>query len=183
MNSPTFLPSSRSGRRLGATWRRRGLIGLTAVTSYSMALGWQAQLVSYPLYRAVDPASFPAYHLQYNDSIPLVVILPGFVSFLAAAAFHWTRPAEVPRWAATVVGLSGVVSLAATVAWAIPMHDRLDEIGQSAATIDSLLQANLVRSLALTVGTLMLCWCISRVFAVPRTAATADSSAVPAQPQ
>lgn len=183
MNSSTFLLSTRSGRRLDARWRRLGLLGLTALTSYSMAVGWQAQLVSYPLYRAVDPASFAAYHLQYNDSIPLVVILPGFVSFLAAAAFYWTRPAEVPKWAATVVSLSGVASLVTTVAWAIPMHDRLDEIGQSAATIDSLLQANLARCAALTIGTLALCWCLSRVVEGRRAAAAADSTVVSAQPQ
>ena len=47
--------------------------------------------------------------------------------------------------------------------WAIPMHDRLDEIGQSAATLDSLLQANLVRSLALTAGTAALVWCVAKV--------------------
>ena len=47
--------------------------------------------------------------------------------------------------------------------WAIPMHDRLDQIGQSAATLDSLLQANLVRSLALTAGTAALVWCVAKV--------------------
>jgi hypothetical protein len=42
------------------------------------------------------------------------------------------------------------------------MHDRLDQTGQSAATIDILLPANLLRSLALTAGTMALCWCLAR---------------------
>ncbi len=40
--------------------------------------------------------------------------------------------------------------------WAVPTHDRLDEAGRSAATIDSLLPADLVRTVALTASTLAL---------------------------
>lgn len=143
-------------------WRRRNLIGLAVLTAYSTALGWQAQLVSYPLFGAVSANDFAAYHDQYNAAIPVVVILPGFVTFLGGLAFYWTRPPDVPRPAAALVGASGLVSLLATVMLAIPMHDRLDRDGLSAATIDSLLDANLLRSLALTGGALTLAWCVSR---------------------
>ena len=137
-------------------WRRPHLVALTALTAYSTGVGWQAQLVSYPLYRAVPPEDFLAYHAQYNQAIPLVVIVPGFLSFLACAAFPWTRPADVPRGLAAVVAVSGLGALVSTVAWAIPRHDRLDRIGQDEATIASLLDANLVRSLVLTAGTVAL---------------------------
>ncbi|MEJ2864624.1 hypothetical protein [Actinomycetospora flava] len=142
------------GARTG--WHRPHLVALTALTAYSTGVGWQAQLVSYPLFGAVPAEDFLAYHAQYNQAIPLVVIVPGFATFLACAAFPWTRPPDVPRRLAAVVAASGLVSLVSTVAWAIPMHDRLDRIGQSAATIDSLLDANLVRSLALTAGAVAL---------------------------
>jgi hypothetical protein len=85
-----------------------------------------------------------------------VVIAPGFASFLSGAAFYWTRPADVPRSAAAVVSVAGVASIASTVLWAIPMHDRLDRDGRSGATIDSLLRANLLRTVALTTSTLAL---------------------------
>lgn len=153
-HSPT-LPTV-AGTLVGSRRRELGLVGLTAVTAWSAAVAWQAQLVSYPLYRAVDAEDFLAYHAQYNAAIPVVVILPGFVSFLAGIALPWTRPDGVPVRAAAVVSVAGAVSLASTVAWAIPMHARLDRVGQDAATIDRLLTANLVRSVALTVGTLAL---------------------------
>jgi hypothetical protein len=143
-------------------WRHLNLTGLTALTAYSAALGWQAQVVSYPLYRAVGDREFAAYHQQYNEAIPLVVIAPGFASFLAGAAFYWTRPAEVPRSVAAVVSLAGVTSIASTVLWAIPMHNRLDEVGRSTATIDGLLRANLLRTVALTGSTLALVWSVWR---------------------
>ena len=144
------------GAVTGPRRRELGLVALTALMAYSTAVGWQAQLVSYPLYRAVGPEDFLAYHAQYSRAIPVVVIVPGFLSFLAGMAFPWTRPAWVPDRVAGLVAAAGAVSLVSTVAWAIPMHDRLDRIGPDAATIDSLLSANLVRSLSLTAGTIAL---------------------------
>lgn len=159
MTNSAHSQTGRGPARVG--WRRWYAVGLTALTAYSTALGWQAQLVSYPLFNAVGPDDFAAYHSRYNTSIPVVVIVPGFLTFLAGTAFYWTRPLDVPRPAAALVGVAGVTSLLSTVLWAIPMHDRLDLAGQSVATIDSLLQANLLRSVALTVGTLTLTWCIA----------------------
>jgi hypothetical protein len=130
--------------------------GLAALTAYSTGVAWQAQAVSYPLYRAVSEADFPAYHLAYNDAIPFAVVVPGFLTFLASAAFPWSRPPEVSRAAGWVVAGTGVGSLLVTVLWAIPRHDRLDRIGQDATTIDGLLQANAVRTGLLSVGTVAL---------------------------
>ena len=154
--SDNALVHPRRGAVPPAGWRQLNLAVLTALTAYSAALGWQAQVVSYPLYRAVGDAEFAAYHRQYDQAIPLVVIAPGFASFLSGAAFYWTRPADVPRPVAAVVSAAGVASLASTVLWAIPMHARLDRAGRSAETIDSLLRANLLRTAALTTSTLAL---------------------------
>jgi hypothetical protein len=162
MTEPLSLAASveRPAPRPG--WRRWYLAGLTALTAYSTGVGWQAQLVSYPFFGTVPAEHFAAYHQQYNASIPFVVIIPGFVSFLAGVAFFWTRPHDVPRPTVLVVAATALTSLLATVLWAIPMHDRLDQIGQDAATIESLLRANLLRSLALTAGTVALVWCVAR---------------------
>jgi hypothetical protein len=138
-------------------------VGLTCLSAYSTGVAWQAQLVSYPLYRAVPGEAFLAYHAQYNQAIPAVVIAPGFATFLAAGAFAWTRPRGVPVWMGTLVSGCGVVALLTTVLWAIPRHNQLDREGQSAATIDSLLRANEVRTAALTMGTLALGWCVGRL--------------------
>lgn len=161
-DTATIRPRIIGGVGTRADWRRPHLVALTALTAYSAGVGWQAQAVSYPLFRAVSPEDFLAYHAQYNEAIPLAVIAPGFLSFLACAAFPWTRPADVPRGLSGVVAGSGLVSLVSTVAWAIPRHDRLDRIGQDEATIASLLDANLVRSLALTAGTVSLMVALTR---------------------
>ena len=76
------------------TWRDWALGGTAALTLYSTGVAWQAQVVSYPLFGEVSAAEFPEYHLAYNAAIPLVVIVPGFLSFFASAALPWTRPAD-----------------------------------------------------------------------------------------
>ena len=149
-------------------WRHWAMGGLAALTAYSTGVAWQAQAVSYPLYRAVSPADFPDYHRAYNRAIPGAVIAPGFLGFLACAAFPWSRPPEVPRAVGRVVAGTGVGSLLVTVLWAIPRHDRLDRVGQDAATVDSLLRANAVRTGLLTVGTVALV--VSLVRAAPGAA-------------
>lgn len=144
--------SDRATSKLRARWRDWALAATAGLALYSTGVSWQAQFVSYPLFGEVSAGEFADYHLAYNAAIPLVVIAPGFLGFLTSAALPWTRPADVSRRAAAVVSLTGLTALASTVLWAIPMHDKLDRIGQSDATIDSLLQANALRTAALTIG-------------------------------
>ena len=139
-------------------WRIWNLVVLGSLSAYSTGIGWQAQLVSYPLYRNVPPDAFADYHEAYNRAIPFVVIVPGFLTFLAGIAFYWTKPKELPRALGLVVSVAGAIALGTTVLWAIPKHDELDRIGLSESTIDSLLTANLVRSIALTVSAVALAW-------------------------
>ncbi|MEE3851456.1 hypothetical protein VZC37_14010 [Gordonia sp. LSe1-13] len=57
-------------------WRIWNLAAVSGLTAYSAGVAWQAQFVSYPLYRAMSSDEFPAYHLAYNHAIPGVVIVP-----------------------------------------------------------------------------------------------------------
>jgi hypothetical protein len=158
-----LLTQHSAARTVSPGWRVWNLAAVAALTAYSTGIAWQAQFVSYPLYRAMSADEFPAYHLAYNAAIPGVVIIPGFLGFLACAAFPWTRPAGIPRAATVLVAISGVGSILSTVLWAIPRHDLLDRIGQDAATITSLIQANGVRTALLTVGAATLSWCLVRL--------------------
>ena len=158
-----LLTTATTVRTVGPGWRVWNLAAVAALTAYSTGIAWQAQFVSYPLYRAVSADEFPAYHLAYNAAIPGVVIIPGFLGFLACAAFPWTRPAGIPRLAATLVAISGLGSILSTVLWAIPRHDLLDRIGQDAPTITSLIQANGIRTALLTLGAATLSWSLVRL--------------------
>jgi hypothetical protein len=172
--SDTATASTRPSRSRQGSWRWWTAVGTFGITAYATGVGWQAQAVSYPFFRSVPADHFLAYHAQYNESIPLVVIAPGFVAFLAGIAFPWLRPAGVSRGAAVVVAATGAVSLLSTVLFAIPRHDELDRVGQDGQLITELLQANLLRSLALTVGTLALGWVLGRELTRPPVQASSD---------
>ncbi len=156
-------------------WREHFLIWFLVLAGYNLGVAVQAQFVSYPLYKAPGSAEFLSYHAQYNESIPLPVILPGFAFMLLSAAFVALRPAVVSRAVALAVTACGLVGLLTTTAWAIPRHDELDRIGQSLPTIDSLLMANAVRTLAFAVEVALLVWIARRVF-VERALVQADSA-------
>lgn len=111
----TALTTPEATRAAQGGWRGWNLAALTAMSGYVTALGWQAQLVSYPLFRAVGREEFLDYHAQYNDGIVWVVIVPGFATFLSQVAFWWTRPAGTSRTAAALVAAGGVTAIASTV--------------------------------------------------------------------
>jgi len=59
-------------------WREVALVILTVFTAYTTAISWQAQGVSYPLFRVVGTEGFAAYHQHYNEDILWPVLIPGF---------------------------------------------------------------------------------------------------------
>jgi len=160
--TPEITEATRARAGTRPTWREVALVTLTVLTAYTTAISWQVQAVSYPLFRAVGSNDFAAYHQQYNEDILWPVLIPGFPTVIACGLFFWIRPDRVARLAAAAVTASGIITLLLTLFWAIPLHDRLDLIGPDAATIDSLLQANLLRSVMLTACTVLLGWIVLR---------------------
>lgn len=161
IGSATQVSSALLDRR--SSRREVAQVALTLLTAYTTAISWQVQAVSYPLFRAVDDTDFAAYHQQYNEAILWPVLIPGFPTVIAGTLFYFFRPPRSSRRLAALVSATSLISLLLTLLWAIPMHDRLDAIGQDGPTIDSLLQANLLRSLALTLSTTALGWGLLRL--------------------
>ncbi len=136
--------------------------GTAALSLYSIGEAWQAQIVSYPLFGEVGAAEFPAYHLAYNAAIPLVVIVPGFLSFAASAA--------LPGPARPTCRRGSRLSSRRPVSW--PSRARCcgrsrcttasTGSGRTLQPLDSLLHANGVRTAAITLGAGALVWSLLR---------------------
>jgi hypothetical protein len=58
----------------------------TVLIFYVLGEIWFVQIVVYPLFGKVGPNEYLAYHKFYSSRIPLPVIVPGFLSFLAPVA-------------------------------------------------------------------------------------------------
>lgn len=122
------------------------LSALTVLAVYVVGVSLMTTQVSYPLYAAVPAGSFVEYHRRYNSRIPLVIIAPGFLSFLACAALPLVGPPDLPGWASALVALGGLTALVATVTAAIPSHVRLQRDGFEARAYRRLRTADLIRT-------------------------------------
>jgi hypothetical protein len=140
------------------------LFGLTVLALYALGVALMTTQVSYPLYTSVPTEAFVAYHHRYNRRIPLVVVVPAFVMFVACAALPFLRPDAVPGWIAACIAAGGLAGLLATVAAAIPSHLRLQRDGFDHGTYRKLRLADLTRSIGCTLSAGLLVWSLLLTF-------------------
>jgi len=122
----------------------------TVLIFYVLGEIWFVQIVVYPLFGKVGPNEYIAYHKFYSGRIPLPVIVPGFLSFLAPVALAFLGPESVPLWMYLANVICGIVGLLVTVALEIPRHARLEKGGKQEKVIRELVYYNWPRTLSIT---------------------------------
>ena len=122
----------------------------TVLIFYVLGEIWFVQIVVYPLFGKVGPNEYLAYHEFYSSRIPLPVIVPGFLSFLAPVALVFLGPESVPLWMYLANVICGIVGLLVTVALEIPRHARLEKGGKQEKVIRELVYYNWPRTLSIT---------------------------------
>ncbi len=122
----------------------------TVLIFYVLGEIWFVQIVVYPLFGKVGPNEYIAYHKFYSSRIPLPVIVPGFLSFLAPVALVFLGPESVPLWMYLANVICGIVGLLVTVALEIPRHARLEKGGKQEKVIRELVYYNWPRTLSIT---------------------------------
>jgi hypothetical protein len=119
---------------------------------YNLATIWFVQIVVYPLFGKVGPSEYIPYHRFYTSHILLVVIIPGFLSFLLPIAVFACLPDGVPALLAIANIAMGLVGLAVTVGLEIPRHGRLERGGKNDKLIAELIRYNWPRTASITVS-------------------------------
>jgi hypothetical protein len=126
---------------------------------------WLVQIVVYPLFAKVGEPKYIAYHRFYTSRIPLVVILPGFASFLLPVPLAFFGP-DVPAWMTAANIAMGIVGLLVTVLLEIPRHGKLERGGKNDVAISELIRYNWPRTASITaqaaVTLAMLAWVFGR---------------------
>ncbi len=137
----------------------------TVLIFYVLGEIWFVQIVVYPLFGKVGPNEYIAYHKFYSSRIPLPVIVPGFLSFLAPVALVFLGPESVPLWMYLANVICGIVGLLVTVALEIPRHARLEKGGKQEAVIRDLVRYNWPRTLSITASALLTLLMLTAAFA------------------
>jgi hypothetical protein len=132
------------------------LIGWSVLSFWTLGQIWFGQVVIYPLFREVGEQEYIAYHRSYTGRIPLVVIVPGFASFLLPTLLVWIAPA-VPAWMHVVNVTTGLVGLVLTIGLLIPRHNQLEKSGKNDATILELVRYNWPRTISISIQSAVTC--------------------------
>lgn len=116
-------------------------------------VGWLVQVVVYPAFRLVGRGEWARYHGGHLRGVSQVVALPWLAQGVSTAALL-LAPAAGGRGAAAVLAALALVTVAATVAAAVPVHERLAG-APDASDVAALLRANLVRTIAWSGSTVL----------------------------
>lgn len=123
---------------------------------YCLGISWLLQVVVYPTYRLVGKAEFVPFHVaQGRRMIPVLMVPMSATSILALVTAVLYR-AEANANLLWGVAACAVVVLGTTLVSEVPKHMALDKDGKDDRLIDGLVRANLPRSLAWTVGSVLL---------------------------
>ena len=108
---------------------------------------WFVQLVQYPSFAQVDPASFPSFHTHHSSAISILVGPLMFAEAITAVAFLWSPLRVQTGWQIWLgIGLLGII-WASTFLLQVPAHARLGS-GFDEDAWRTLVSTNWIRTLA-----------------------------------
>ena len=144
------------------TWEKLTLFACLASAWYMTGLIWIVQVVQYPLFDRVGPASFATYHAEYVRRVTWVVLAPMVVELVTSLALVVRRPAGVGPALAWVGLLLVGATWCSTIAWQVPLHDQLAR-GFEAGLHRRLIGSNALRTVAWTAHALVLLGMVARL--------------------
>lgn len=100
-------------------------VHLVAVSALA-GLSWVVQLVVYPSFLRVGPTpAWPGFHDAHSRGLAQAVVLPWAVQGGTLAVLLVSRPAGVPVALVLVASALALATVAVTVVWSVPLHQRL----------------------------------------------------------
>ena len=140
------------------------LLVVFALSLYGTGQVWLVQLSSYPLWRYVGAADFPAYHQAWWRSIWGVVLAPSVVVVAGALLMLRWRIEQAPAWSVWLGAGLQIALVLGTVAWWAPLMARLEGANGAPdpARFSLLLNTHWLRVSIVTAYSLLLGWMIVR---------------------
>lgn len=126
------------------------LLVLAFATFFMNAIHWYTQIQTYPLFSWVPKEGFVSFHKEYERRLPVALYAPYTLMMAANVLLFFFRPEGVGLGWVIALFVLGAFIMAESLAFAAPVHSRLDRDGKDDGAVKKLIFFNLLR---LVVGT------------------------------
>lgn len=131
------------------------LLLVALLSSLNTGLQYYTTVSTYPLFSALPAAAFVDYHKAYERRLPLAIYLPYTLLMLATALLLVVPPDGVGEALIILLLLLNGAIMAISLAFAAPVHARLDREGKQEGLLTLLRRYNLPRLLSSAASTLI----------------------------
>lgn len=125
-------------------------------TLFMVGVIWMCQVAHYPLFADIGDA-LPRYQERNVRLTTYVVGLPMVIEALCSIALLIWLPGDLPMWSVWLGFVLVVVVWVATMAFSVPMHERLGH-GYSEWAHRRLVRTNWIRTVAWTARGVLVLW-------------------------
>lgn len=126
------------------------LLVLAFATFFMNAIHWYTQVETYPLFSWVPKEGFVSFHKEYERRLPVALYVPYSVLMVANVLLFFSAPEGVGfGWTVVLFVLNAFIA-AESLAFAAPVHYRMDREGKDEGAVRKLV---LLNSLRLVAGT------------------------------
>lgn len=131
------------------------LLLVAFATFFNTGLQYYTTVSTYPLFQDVDEKNFVSFHKAYERKLPLSIYAPYALLMLSTLSLLFARPEEVALlWIVVLLILNGSI-MVVSLAFAAPVHAKLDREGKNPSDLAKLRRFNLPRLLAATASSLL----------------------------
>lgn len=132
------------------------LLLVMLTSALNTGLQYYTTVSTYPLFSDLPAEGFVSYHKAYERRLPLAIYLPYTVLMLSNLLLLFVRPEAIAvGWVVLLLVLNGSI-MALSLAFAAPVHARLNHEGKRADLLALLRRYNLPRLVVSTASTLLL---------------------------
>ena len=147
-------------------YERHLVIAHFAATFFMVGLIWTIHKVHYPLFANVGDDAYITFQAEHVDRIGKLLLLPWLtegVTLLGVLALAFSGERSALRIPALLNGFAMAVVLIISGFWSAPSHGKLAD-GFDASVHTTLMNANLVRTIAWSVCGICAVWIVSIVW-------------------
>jgi hypothetical protein len=132
---------------------------------YCTGGAWMLLVAGYPVHRLVGADEFAPFHRAFGRRLVPAFVVPGFAAYALsfALAYHvvgWGEPYGVSPLLALAAAACSAVNIGVSLLYVVPKRRGLARTGKSVAEIRKIEWAHLVRTLAWTVGCVLMLYMV-----------------------